>query len=390
MSFLKNHRRWFKFLLVSASMILIPLFIYSCGGHSEYSDLPENVGVMITSESLNSWVKNGFGGDSFGNTRMAILQIDTEDNYDDFGHVPGAFFVDQKAGTDLKDARNDGIIKVNAQVPTRSMMDAMIQRTGIDGATLIVITGNNMQIMGRLYWNFRYWGFRKGRLKVLNGTLDDYTAAGYPLTWTPTPEPEPSTYSVCEHNQSTSVDKFRASLEEMRNVAADSDPATLPLDIRTPEEFNGEQSSITDNKVAFTGRIRGAKHLQWEDLLEGGTASNYFKSKEDIEAIITVTGMDSSKTAYLYCQIAQRTSVSFLALDGILGWSAKMYDGSWLEWGNLSDDEGTLESDSPWRTDNSTYTDILGFSVTNKKPPVGNSFAANAKEINEEDKAACN
>lgn len=297
MSFLKNHRRWFTFLLVSAFMILIPLFIYSCGS-SDYSDLPENVGVMITPESLNNLVKNGFGGDSFGNTKMVILHVDTGVAYENFGHIPGAFFV--RVSTDINARRNDGVINIGRQVATKSITDGVLQRTGIDEATLIVITGNSMQVMGRLYWQYRYWGFPRGRLKVLNGTLDDYAALGYTLTRTPTAEPEASTYSVCDLDQSTSVDKFRASLEEMRNVVADSGPQTFILDARTPEEFNGEQHEITDGSVSFTGRIKGAVHLEWIELLDGGTASNYFKSKEDIEAIMIAAGMDSSKTAYVY------------------------------------------------------------------------------------------
>ncbi len=297
MSFLKNHRRRFRFLLVSASMILIPLFIYGCGS-TDYSDLPEEVGVMITPKTLNNWVKNGFDGDSFGNTRMVILHISGWVAYEDFGHVPGAFFL--RTLTDINAKRNDGVIKVARQVATRSITDAMLQRTGIDENTLIVITGNNMQVMGRLYWQLRYWGFPRGRLKVLNGTLDDYAASGYTLTRTPTPAPEPSTYSVCELDQSTSVDKFRASLEEMRNVAADSDPQTYILDARTPGEYNGDQHEITDGTVSFTGRIKGAERLEWLELLDGGTVSNYFKSKKDIEAMMVAVGMDSSKTAYTY------------------------------------------------------------------------------------------
>ncbi len=297
MSFLKNHRRRLTLFLVSVSMILMPLFIYSCGS-SDYSDNPENVGVMITPKTLNNLVKNGFSGDSFGNTRMVMLQVDTGENWEDFGHIPGSFFV--RISGIVKTQRSDGVFKIGSQIGTQSSIDAVLQRTGIDESTLIVITGNDMQIMGRLYWQFRYWGFPKGRLKVLNGTLDDYAALGYQLTRIPTPEPEASTYSVCELDQSTSVDKFRASLEEMRNVAADSDPKTLPFDVRTLAEFNGEQHEFTDNTVAFTGRIKGAVHLEWNDLLDGGTASNYFKSKEDIEAILTAAGMDSSKTAYIY------------------------------------------------------------------------------------------
>lgn len=85
--------------------------------------------------------------------------------------------------------------------------------------------------------------------------------------------------------------------------------------------------------------------------------------------------------------------MSFLALDGILEWPVKMYDGSWLEWGNLSAEEGTLASDSPWRTDNPTYSDIIkpagATLLPNKVPKEIDSFALSAKKINEEDKAAC-
>lgn len=297
MSFLKNHRRRFTFFLVSAFMILIPLFIYSCGS-SDDSDMPENVGVMITSKTLHDLVQDGFGSDSFGNTKMVILHVDTGVDFDNFGHIPGAFFV--RVSTDINSRRNDGVIKVNRQVATRSITDAVLQRTGIDETTLIVITGNNMQVMGRLYWQFRYWGFPKGRLKVLNGTLDDYAALGYTLIRTPTTDPVASTYSVCELDQSTSVDKFRASLEEMRNVAAEGDPQTFILDARTPGEYNGDQHEITDGTVAFTGRIKGAVRLEWLELLDGGTVSNYFKSKEDLEAMMVAAGMDRSKTAYAY------------------------------------------------------------------------------------------
>ncbi len=83
--------------------------------------------------------------------------------------------------------------------------------------------------------------------------------------------------------------------------------------------------------------------------------------------------------------------MSFLALDGILGWDVKHYDGSWLEWGNLSDEEGTLESDSPWRTDNPTYSEVIDPAGATRKNALKDvdSFAPSAKLINEEDKAAC-
>ncbi len=58
--------------------------------------------------------------------------------------------------------------------------------------------------------------------------------------------------------------------------------------------------------------------------------------------------------------------MSFLALDAMLGWKVKKYDGSWTEWGNLSDGVGdptpgdaTLPAGSAWALNNSTYTSML-------------------------------
>lgn len=45
--------------------------------------------------------------------------------------------------------------------------------------------------------------------------------------------------------------------------------------------------------------------------------------------------------------------MTFLILDGLLGYPVKLYDASWIEWGYLADKakSGVLEADSPWRTD---------------------------------------
>lgn len=45
--------------------------------------------------------------------------------------------------------------------------------------------------------------------------------------------------------------------------------------------------------------------------------------------------------------------MTFLILDGLLGYPVKLYDASWIEWGYLADEAkmGALDASSPWRTD---------------------------------------
>jgi hypothetical protein len=52
----------------------------------------------------------------------------------------------------------------------------------------------------------------------------------------------------------------------------------------------------------------------------------------------------------------------FFVLDGILGWPAAVYDGSWSQWGQLSGDssmKGQLNAGSPWRTDIAGRSDLV-------------------------------
>lgn len=96
--------------------------------------------------------------------------------------------------------------------------------------------------------------------------------------------------------------------------------------------------------------------------------------------------------------------MSFLALDAVLGWKVKMYDSSWKEWGNLTDEEGTLAQDSPWRTDcgipgatactafptPATITEVGDRTIsTNSSPPAGCSYAPSASATNDNDKQIC-
>ena len=85
-------------------------------------------------------------------------------------------------GADLQTTRSNGVSFTVSQVPTKEMMDALIQRTGIDAHTVVALVGNGtMMNVGRAYFNFRYWGFPKERLKVLDGTKKATyrDAAGY-------------------------------------------------------------------------------------------------------------------------------------------------------------------------------------------------------------------
>ncbi|MCK5392650.1 MAG: hypothetical protein KAJ31_09500 [Deltaproteobacteria bacterium] len=62
-----------------------------------------------------------------------------------------------------------------------------------------------------------------------------------------------------------------------------------------------------------------------------GEAVRTFKSAEDIEALLSRAGVDSSKNIATHCQAAVRATFTAFALE-LMGFnSAKVYDGSMAE-----------------------------------------------------------
>ncbi len=87
--------------------------------------------------------------------------------------------------------------------------------------------------------------------------------------------------------------------------------------------------------------------------------------------------------------------MSFLILDGMLGYPAKLYDASWIEWGQMASAAkgGALADTSQWRTDTAELSDSITYNADNGfvvDTIVGaNSSALRADMVNVSDAAAC-
>ena len=103
------------------------------------------------------------------------------------------------------------------------------------------------------------------------------------------------------------------------------------VDARGMIEIIGERKM--DN-VARGGHIPGATFLEWKHISDAkrGVA---FKTAKEMAKVFKRYGITKDKTVYAYCQVgAGRGSEIITALE-IMGYKhAKVYTGSWDEWGN--------------------------------------------------------
>jgi thiosulfate/3-mercaptopyruvate sulfurtransferase len=114
------------------------------------------------------------------------------------------------------------------------------------------------------------------------------------------------------------------------------DNAALLLDGRSPEEYRGERvggPEGPDVGALRYGRIPGAKHLYFEELLDGNRA---FKPAVELQQLVAARGATPEQDIIAYCRMSHRATVLYFALTELLGFKkVKIYDGSWTEWGNL-------------------------------------------------------
>jgi thiosulfate/3-mercaptopyruvate sulfurtransferase len=234
------------------------------------------------------------------------------------GHVPGAVC------WPWKEMLWDSHIR---EFPATDEFARRCGAAGIANETTVVFYGEGVQFGIYAWWTFRYCGHRK--VKVLDGARYRWAAEGRPLVTDEPPPPSPVTYAPVKR-----VEKMR--IRRKKVLAALGEPGKLILDGRSHEEYAGTRvggPGGPDVGALRYGRIPGAKHLYFEDLLDTNKA---FKPAGEIEQLVTAQGAAPERDIITYCRMSHRATVLYFALTELLGFKkVRIYDGSWTEWGNL-------------------------------------------------------
>lgn len=156
-------------------------------------------------------------------------------------------------------------------------------------------------------------------VRVLDGGIRKWVSEGRPLTTTTPSYPQTS---------------FRAGYPSDNLVTAKwieenlDNSAVALVDARSAEEYSGEMV-----RAARGGHIPGAANINWIDNLSKDETAQFKPQKELLE-IYQQAGITKDKLVITYCQSGMRASHTYFTLL-LLGYQrVKVYDGSWLEWGN--------------------------------------------------------
>ncbi len=260
------------------TVMIAALTLWGCGGSggtSSYSDPTASItttktaSALIEASTLKQWVDEGKvnSTDPANLDKVVIVTVVAATNYASL-HIPGSQLLNYS--TELAITRMDGVATNTSEVPTGPLMDAMVQRFGITKNTTVVLTvskGQSLMNTTRAYYTFRYWGFPKERLKILNGGDDAWndaaTAEGwgsaYALTAT-VPSIAASTFSVRSfYNGSTANFDSRYSIGQMltlvdninlNNIKIDTTGVSI-IDARGGTNATKIQNAIMDDYAKY-------------------------------------------------------------------------------------------------------------------------------------------
>ncbi|HEX6005666.1 MAG TPA: sulfurtransferase [Burkholderiales bacterium] len=234
------------------------------------------------------------------------------------GHVPGAVC------WKWKDALWDAYAR---DFPSPEEFARRCAAAGIGNDMTVVFYGEGVQFGLYAWWTFRYCGHRN--VKVLDGARYRWAAEGRPLV-TEVPSPAAAaTYEPVKRNEKMRIHRDKV-------LAALGREGFVILDGRSPEEYKGSRvggPGGPDVGAVRYGRIPGAKHLYFEDLLDANKA---FRPEAEIRALVESVGAGADHSVITYCRMSHRATVLYFVLTELLGYrKVRVYDGSWTEWGNL-------------------------------------------------------
>lgn len=204
---------------------------------------------------------------------------------------------------------------LSSELPPADSLRSLFERLGVSDASQVVVYGSG-PMMTRALFTLAYLGHEQ--LALLDGGLEAWRAEGRPV--------ESRRMGAIERGRMT------APLRPELVVTADwildrlDRPGLALIDTRTDGEYLG-----TGNRSGMPshGHLAGARQLEWEALFEPGSAVR-LKPRAELERLFA-DRVRPGDTVVTYCWVGYRASATWF-LARVLGYDARLYDGSYQDW----------------------------------------------------------
>ena len=260
----------------------------------------------------------GWLADRLADARIRVVDARSAGEYA-AGHIPGAVHIDGFSTF----APEGGILRTaDGEMASPAEFARLVGGLGIDNAATVVVYDTPTQRMGMVAWAFLYYGHAD--VRVLDGGVTKWLAEGRKLD-TQAPAWPPVTY------RARPIEAVYCSLGQAK--AAGSRDDFVFWDTRSADEYAGTVAGF--GSVPRLGRIPGAVHLEWTELLD--PESRTLKPAAELRQLLEMRGITPDKQVASYCNGGARGALGAFVLQ-VLGYDrGQAYAGSFQQWSSQPD-----------------------------------------------------
>jgi thiosulfate/3-mercaptopyruvate sulfurtransferase len=222
-------------------------------------------------------------------------------------HIPGAVFLDI-------DALSDHADPAPHMLPSAPDFGAAMERLGLGERDRIVVYDNSpLRTAARGWFMLRHFGTRD--VAILDGGLQKWVAEGR-ATESGETQAAPARFEAATRTEIVTKGEILAGID-----------APL-LDARGRPRFEGSEADPRPGVAS--GHIPGARNLPFAELYNpDGT----FKDRDSLRALFEQAGIDPARPFVASCGSGVTANSLIFAAHLLGNDEARLYDGSWGEWG---------------------------------------------------------
>ena len=243
------------------------------------------------------------------------------------GHIPGAVLVRWSLVTAQKKVKGR---KLDGWLPEQSDFQRLMQRSGVNGDSLVVITSKGEKAVhaamaARLYFTLKYFGHEQAAL--LDGGTAGWMQTGRKVDF------GRSRAKKGNFKAGPGKAAWIAGLDDVKALSHKQHGEEQLLDNREAAAYLGLARGLDKVEEKWKGHIPGAKSLPLSYSVNTMGPSATLFSTGTVRQVADLTGIDLDKPTTVYCNSGVMASMGWFMLHEVLGnENVRLYDGSMQEW----------------------------------------------------------